>query len=87
MGPKSHKQSRSTAGKIEGESIIASNHQPFQKITEASRITGLSAYYLRNGCKNGSIPHTKSGGVYYINVPELLRKLASDTAKDANFRR
>lgn len=49
------------------------NMQPFQKITEACKTTGLSAYYLRKGCKEGTIPHIKSGGVYYINVPALLR--------------
>ena len=38
--------------------------KPFQKITEASRTTGLSQYYLRNGCKDGTIPHVKSGTVY-----------------------
>lgn len=48
---------------------------PFQKIVEACKTTGLSQYYLRQGCKKGSVPHIKSGGVYYINVPELLEKL------------
>lgn len=48
---------------------------PFQKIADACRITGLSQYFLRNGCKDGSIPHIKSGGTYYINVPALLKKL------------
>ncbi len=48
---------------------------PFQKIAEACKTTGLSQYYLRNGCKDGSIPHIKSGGTYYINIPALLRKL------------
>lgn len=48
---------------------------PFQKINEACATTGLSKFYLRNGCKDGSIPHIKSGGVYYINIPALLKKL------------
>lgn len=48
---------------------------PFMKIKDAVAATGLSAYYLRNGCKDGSIPHTKSGGTYYINVPALLEQL------------
>ncbi len=48
---------------------------PFQKIAEACKTTGLSQFYLRNGCKDGSIPHIKSGGTYYINIPALLRKL------------
>lgn len=48
---------------------------PFQKIPDACRITGLSQHYLRSGCKDGSIPHIKSGPTYYINVPALLKKL------------
>lgn len=35
----------------------------------------LSQYYLRNGCKDGSVPHIKSGTVYLVNIPALLRKL------------
>lgn len=35
---------------------------PFQKIPDASRTTGLSQYYLRKGCKEGTVPHIKSGG-------------------------
>ena len=53
--------------------------KPFQKIPEACKTTGLSMFYLRNGCKNGTIPHIVSGerggGTYYINVPALLRQL------------
>ena len=48
---------------------------PFQKIQDACATTGLSRYFLRNGCKDGSVPHIKSGGVYYINIPALLKKL------------
>ncbi len=49
--------------------------KPFQKITEAVQTTGLSAFFLRNGCKDGSIPHVKSGTTYFINVPALLKQL------------
>lgn len=48
---------------------------PYQKIKEACRSTGLSQYFLRQGCKTGTIPHIKSGPTYYINVPALLEKL------------
>ncbi len=48
---------------------------PFQKITEACKTTGLSQYFLRQGCKDGTIPHIKSGGVYYINVQALVERL------------
>ncbi len=52
---------------------------PFMKIKDAARVTGLSIYYLRNGCKDGTAPCIKSGIVYLINVPRLLEKL--DTAE------
>lgn len=48
---------------------------PFQKIQAAARITGLSTYMLRHGCKDGSIPHVKSGTTFYVNVPRLLEQL------------
>lgn len=48
---------------------------PFQKITLASELTGLSQYYLRRGCRDGSVPCVKSGTTYFVNVPALLRKL------------
>lgn len=57
---------------------------PFQKIPEACRTTGLSQYYLRKGCKNGSVPHTKSGSTYYINIPELLKRLNAHDSTEAN---
>ena len=50
---------------------------PFQKILEASKTTGLSQYFLRQGCKDGSVPHVKSGTTYMVNVPTLLRQLAA----------
>lgn len=58
--------------------------QPFQKIADAVKTTGLSAYFLRQGCRDGSVPHIKSGSVYFVNIPALLRKLGaeSDTAGD-----
>lgn len=48
---------------------------PFQKIPKASKTTGLSKFMLRRMAKDGTAPAIMSGGVYYINVPALLRKL------------
>ncbi len=59
------------------------NNKPFQKINEACRTTGLSAYFLRNGCKSGEIPHIKSGNTYFINIPELLHKLSARSGEVA----
>ena len=47
----------------------------FLSIRDAATATGLSQWYLRNGVKNGSIPHIKSGNTYLINVPILLEML------------
>lgn len=48
---------------------------PYQKIPEASKTTGLSQYFLRKGCREGTVPHIKSGVVYMIDIPALLRRL------------
>lgn len=50
---------------------------PFQSIVDAARITGLSRYQLRNGCKSGEIPHILSGKKYLVNVPALLKQLGA----------
>lgn len=49
--------------------------KPFQKIPEACKTTGMSQFWLRKGCKDGTIPHVKSGQTYYINIPALLEQL------------
>ena len=54
----------------------------FQKINKASSSTGLSQYYLRNGCKKGTIPHIKSGKVYLINMPALLAQLDAESKQN-----
>ena len=56
---------------------------PFQKIPEACKTTGLSQYFLRKGCKDGSIPHIKSGPTYYVNVPALLERLNAEPCSGA----
>ena len=48
---------------------------PLQKIKDACKTTGLSQYYLRKGCKDGSVPCVMSGNTYYVNVPALLKRL------------
>lgn len=59
---------------------------PFLKIREAAQKTGLSQYYLRMGCRDGSVPCTKSGATYFVNVPALLRKLEAVDGEAANGR-
>lgn len=56
---------------------------PFQTIKEACGTTGLSQFYLRAGCKDGSVPCVKSGCKYLVNVPALLKKLGVPDEKEA----
>ena len=54
---------------------MQTNTTPYQKIALASRTTGLSQYFLRKGCKEGTIPHILSGTTYYIHIPALLEQI------------
>lgn len=56
------------------------NNTPFLKISDASNATGLSQNYLRQGCKNGSVPHIKIGAKYLVNIPKLLQMLGAEEA-------
>lgn len=53
---------------------------PFQTIPAATRITGLPQGWLRAGCKAGEVPHVRSGNVYLVNIPALLKKLGAEEA-------
>jgi hypothetical protein len=48
---------------------------PFVSLEKAATITGLSQYYLRQGCRNGTTPHIRCGTSYKINLPKLLDEL------------
>lgn len=48
---------------------------PFVSLEEAATITGLSQYYLRQGCRNGTTPHIRCGTSYKVNLPMLLDQL------------
>lgn len=51
---------------------------PFCSISEAARRTGLSTYFFRQGVKDGSIPHIKSGRSIFVNLAkwneEVMKK-------------
>ena len=50
----------------------------FTSIKEAATITGLTDYYIRNGCKNGTIPHIKSGRKTCIDMDAFLQQLNNE---------
>ena len=56
------------------------NEAIFQTVPETCRTTGLSKRYLREGCKNGTVPHIKNGRIFKIDVPALLEQLRREEA-------
>ena len=42
--------------------------RPFESLENAAKILGVSVYFLRQGCKDGSIPHIKTGKKYLVNI-------------------
>lgn len=60
---------------------------PFQRIEDAVRSTGLSAYFLRKGCRTGSIPCVRSGRTIYVDVPGLLEQLGAERNADGKSAR
>ena len=55
----------------------------FLSIKDAVRVTGLSAFSLRRGCKDGTIPHIMAGDKYMINIHLLLERDDSFLSPDS----
>ena len=51
--------------------------KPFLPILEVVKETGLSSYYLRQGCRDGWIPHIRCGNKVVINMRLFLPILDS----------
>ena len=62
--------------------INPSQSRPYLSIRDACNATGLSQYYLRSGCKQGTVPHIMVGSKYLINIPLLLKPQTFDEAKE-----
>ena len=56
-------------------------NKPYLNIADTARMTGLSQYYLRRGCRAGTVPHIRCGTVYKIDVSALLEKLGIESRK------
>lgn len=54
----------------------------FVSIAETSKITKISQSFLYNGCRNGTIPHIKSGKKYLLNPEKVVEYL--DSQADAS---
>lgn len=51
---------------------------PYQGITSAARITGISAGAIRAGCKAGTIPHIMVGAEYRVCMRLFLQQLEAE---------
>ena len=49
------------------------NGVPLVSVEEAATKTGISQKRLREGCKNGTVPHLNIGRVIKINLPLLMQ--------------
>ena len=55
---------------------------PYKSIKNAAAATGCSQYFIRNGIKNGTVPHIRSGNKYLINVPLWIEQLNEQSRKE-----
>lgn len=51
----------------------------YQSIRVGADITGLSAHYLRQGCKDGTIPHIRVGRDYRIDMELFSKQLTNES--------
>ena len=54
---------------------------PYQSINNTAYLTGLSAGYVRAGCKSGEIPCIMCGKEYRVNIPAFLEMLQNQSMK------
>lgn len=56
----------------------------YEKITAASRISGISYYHIRQGIKDGTVPYKKIGKIYFIDMEQWLSMLRSSCIENLN---
>lgn len=57
---------------------------PFQPISGAAYLTGLSRGFIRAGCKSGTIPHIRVGTDYRVNMARWLEQLHALSVKEGS---
>lgn len=62
---------------------VMNQDKPFRTVNETIAATGLSEFYLRQGIKNGTVPHIRSGNAIFINYPMLMERLNRESCKQA----
>ena len=58
----------------------------FITLRQAAELTGLSTYYLRKRCREGSLPILKVGsdrrGTYFLDAEALVTQLRAEARRD-----
>lgn len=57
---------------------------PFVTIKQASRMTGLSQYFLRGLVRDGQCPGVHSGNRFLVDTEMLMRKLRGGAGEEIN---
>ena len=57
------------------QNILNSKEKLFCTISEVAHSTGLSSYYIRQGVKEGWIPHIRCGNKIMVNMRLFLPML------------
>ena len=52
-------------------------------INETAKITGLSAYWIRQQVKAGKIPYVRCGMKYCVHLPKTMELLSNESEKNA----
>lgn len=57
----------------------------FQSISGAARITGLSQKYIRQGCKEKTIPHIMVGRDYRVDMALFHEQLNGESLEGCQY--
>ena len=57
--------------------------KPFQGVKETANTTGFSQFFIRQGVRNGTIPHIRCGEKILVNVPAFLQLMDEQSRKGA----
>jgi len=63
--------------RISNKSQIEVNkvNTPFMSVQAAAKATGRSEFSIRQGLRNGTVPHLKEGTKYLVDVPAMLEMM------------
>lgn len=63
---------------------VINRDAPYQSPTHAAYISGFSVWYIRQGCKTGTIPHIRVGRDYRVNMPLWLEQMEHESRGGIN---